>query len=180
MVHDQIRTAWQTRWTIGKFKDPDGVVEKLSRAGKSIAELKALMPDRFIEAPVIQGNLALNEGIAELLLLLTGGTATAYNNTNARIGVGDSSTAESASQTGLQAATNKLWKAMDATYPTIASQTVTFKSTFGTSEANFAWNEFTVVNASDDTGDNLNRKVSAKGTKVSGETWIAQVDITVS
>ncbi len=112
--------------------------------------------------------------------LLIGGSATPYSNANAYIGVGDSNTAENATQTGLQAATNKLWKAMEATYPTNASQKVTFRSVFGSAEANYAWNEFTVTNASDDTGDNLNRKVSAQGTKTAGQTWTVDLEITFS
>lgn len=129
----------------------------------------------------IEGNILLNEGIDELWDLGTGtGTPTAWNNTNARLGVGDSSASESASHTGLQASTNKLWKGMNGGYPTAASQKGTWQSDFGSSEANYAWNEFTLVNATDDTGKNLNRKVSAQGTKTSGQTWTLTLDITLS
>lgn len=65
----------------------------------------------------IDGNLLLNEGIQLLLDLLIGAGGTAYNNANSYIGAGDTNTAESAAQTGLQAPTNKLYKAMEATYP---------------------------------------------------------------
>ena len=126
------------------------------------------------------GNLLLNEGIDEAEKLACGIAATAYSNANARLGVGDSSAAEAATQTGLQAAPNKFWKAMDATYPTVGSQVMTFKATFGSAEANYAWAEFTVVNAVDDTGKNLNRKVSAQGTKASGQTWVLTLTITLS
>ena len=112
--------------------------------------------------------------------LLIGAAATAFSNANAYIGVGDSSTAENATQTSLQAATNKLWKAMESGYPTNATQKVTFRAVFGSAEANYAWNEFTVTNASDDTGDNLNRKVSAQGTKTSGQTGTVDLEITFS
>jgi hypothetical protein len=40
-----------------------------------------------------------------------------YTNANARLGVGDSSAVFAATQTDLQAVTNKLRKAMDASYP---------------------------------------------------------------
>lgn len=132
------------------------------------------------EVSEIHGNLLLNEGIGALLNLLIGNAETNYGNANAYIGVGDSSTAENATQTGLQAATNKLWKAQEATYPQISGQKVTWRSVFGSAEANFDWNEFTVVNASDDAGDNLNRKVSAQGTKASGQTWTVDLEITFS
>jgi hypothetical protein len=71
--------------------------------------------------------------------------AAAYANANAHIGVGDSSTAFSAAHTDLQAASNKLRKAMDATYPQQATNVLTFRSTFGTSEANWAWAEFAAL-----------------------------------
>ncbi len=69
---------------------------------------------------------------------------------------------------------------MEATYPTNASQKVTFRAVFTSAEANYAWEEFTVSNAADDTGDNLNRKVSNQGTKASGQTWTVDVEITFS
>lgn len=101
---------------------------------------------------------------------IIGEAITAFNNTNARLGVGDSTTAFAASQTDLQAATNKLRKAMDATYPQRATNVLTFRATFGSSEANFAWEEFGVFNAGSG-GDMLARKVQAFGTKSSGQTW---------
>lgn len=128
----------------------------------------------------IEGNVLLNEGITLLLNLLIGAGGTAYNNANTYLGVGDSTTAASASQTGLQAATNKTYVAMSATYPQVSGQTVTFRSAFGSSSANYAWEEFTVVNASTDTGTNLNRKVSSQGTKASGQTWTLDLTLTVS
>ena len=124
-------------------------------------------------------NLLLNEGIAELLLLLTGGTATAFDNANAYLGVGDSSASAVATQTGLQAATNKFYSAMEATYPQISAQSITWRAVFGNSEANFQWNEFTVANGNSDAADNLNRKVQDLGTKTVG-TWTLDLTITFS
>lgn len=127
------------------------------------------------------GNILLNEGIDELWDLGTGtGSPTAWNNANARLGVGDSSAAESASQTGLQAASNKTYKGMNSGYPTAATQKGTWQADFTGAEANYAWNEFTVSNAADDTGKNLNRRVSAQGTKTSGQIWTLTLDITLS
>lgn len=145
------------------------------------------LPETIIDATgkvllgksVFEGNVLLNEGIAELLLLLTGGTATAYSNANAYLGVGESTTAAAASQTGLSGS-SKTYKGMETSYPSISSQTVTFRSIFGSADANNAWQEFTVVNASSDTGDNLNRKVDDQGTKASGQTWTLDLAITFS
>jgi len=125
-------------------------------------------------------NCLLNEGITELWTLACSTGATKWDNSNANLGVGDDATAAAASQTGLQASTNKLYKAMDATYPQIADQTVTFRSTFGSAEANFAWNEISVSNTNSDSGKNLNRKVQAMGTKVEGTTWVATLAITLA
>ena len=125
-------------------------------------------------------NLLLNEGITALQNLLTGAAATAFNNANSYLAVGDSSTAASATQTGLQASTNKLYKAVDANYPSISNQTTTWQSTFQSGDANFAWNEFTVASGSSDSSTNLNRKVSSQGTKASGQVWTLQLAITWS
>lgn len=155
---------YKTEWIIHKYLDD-----------RAYQEAQPFEVSRF------DGNLLLNEGITELLNLISGnGTPTAWNNANANLGVGDSNTAEAATQTGLQAATNKLYKAMQATYPQVSAQTVSFQSVFGSADANFAWAEFTVSNTTSDTGKNLNRKVSAQGTKTSGQTWTLTLQITFS
>lgn len=105
--------------------------------------------------------------------------ATPFNNANSYIGVGDSSTAYAAGQTDLVAATNKLRKAMDATYPTTVTNVLTFRSTFATTDANWAWNEWGVFNASS-AGTMLNRKVESLGTKTSAQTWQFTVTLTVT
>lgn len=106
-----------------------------------------------------------------------GAAVTAFNNANAHIGVGDSTTAHAVGQTDLQAASNKLRKAMDATYPSGGSNVITFRSTFGTSDANFAWQEWAVFNASS-AGTMLNRKVESLGTKTNTQTWQFTVTLT--
>ena len=136
-----------------------------------------VQPDLGIE--FVPGNLFLNEGIQELwdLAIAAGGT-TAYNNANAEIGVGDSTTAEAATQTDLQAATNKLFKAMVATYPQRTNQTVDFRSDFTSAEANYAWQEWSVRNGNT-RNKNLNRKVQSLGTKATG-TWTITASLTIA
>ena len=108
-----------------------------------------------------------------------------FNNANAYIGVGDSSTAAAATQTDLQAATNKVRKPMDTSFPThtdgttSGSATITFKSIFGSSDGNFAWNEWGIFNRSS-SGRMLNRKVSSLGTKSAGTTWNFTVTVTIA
>jgi hypothetical protein len=157
------RAFYKTQWKIERFANDED-----AKAGKSY------------DTSIIDGNLLLNEGINELLLLLAGAGGTAFNNANTYIGVGDSNTAAAASQTGLQAATNKLYKAMNATYPTTGSQQIVAQADFGSSEGNYAWEEFTIANGNSDTAKNLNRKVSSQGTKTAGQTWRVTVTITLS
>jgi len=106
-----------------------------------------------------------------------GAAVTAFNNANTYIGVGDSTTAFATSQTDLQAATNKLRKAMDATYPSGAANVITFRSTFATTDANYAWQEWGIFNAAS-AGTMLNRKVESLGTKTSAQTWQFTVTLT--
>jgi hypothetical protein len=101
---------------------------------------------------------------------------TFFNNTNTYLAVGDGTTAFSASQTDLQG-TNKLRKKVDATYPTRTNNSITFKATFTTSDANWAWNEWGIFNASTG-GIMLNRKVENLGTKTSSATWVFTVTLT--
>lgn len=110
---------------------------------------------------------------------LVGEAITAFNNANARIGVGDSTTAFASGQTDLQAATNKFRRVMEAAYPQRAANVLTFRALFSTSEANFAWNEWGVFNAAS-AGSMLNRKVEALGTKTSAQSWQLTVTLTVN
>lgn len=109
------------------------------------------------------GTNAIRDVIAAALV---SGTLTAFSNANATIGVGDSTTAFAANQTDLQAASNKLRKAMDSGYPQVATNVVTFRATFGTSEANWTWQEWGVFNAASG-GTMLSRKVELLTTKTS-------------
>lgn len=122
--------------------------------------------------------MALTNAFRDLITSLAiGGAGTVFSNANAHIGVGDSSTAFAASQTDLQAASNKFRKAMDATYPQIAANVLTFRATFATGDANFAWNEWAVFNASSG-GTMMNRKVESLGTKTSSQSWQFTVTLT--
>lgn len=155
-------------WVIEKFRgDYESHEEALKAEGH---------PYEVIE---FQDNLLLNEGIAELEDIICGlGSPVKWDNTNAFLGVGDSSASEVATQTALQGS-SKTYKAMDGGYPQRSSQTLSWKSTFGDSDANHGWKEFTVSNTNSDSGKNLNRKVSDKGTK-SGGTWVLTLQVTFS
>jgi len=174
------KVGWKSLWTISKFKDEDGVLAEMLRGGARIEDVVRQFPEAFLGEESFEGNIALNEGLQLLINLIAGtGTGNPWNATNAYLGVGDGTTTEDATQTGLQG-TNKQYKAMDSGYPTRTNQTCEWRATFGATDANFAWNEFTVANGNSDTAVNLNRKVVSKGTKASGETWTLSLQITFS
>lgn len=157
------KASYRTQWVIRKYAND--------------ADFAA---DRLLEPPtVIDGNMLLTAGITEMWNLIAGISGTAFSNANARLGVGDSSAAEGAGQTDLQAATNKTYKAMSASYPQVAGAAITFRAAFTGAEANYSWNEFIVDNGSGP-AKRINRKVSAQGTKASGQTWTLDLQITLS
>lgn len=106
---------------------------------------------------------ALGNGGAGALAYLT--------SANAAIGAGTGTAAADPAQTNLQGAT-RLRKGQDPGYPShtdgtvVANKTITFRSTFGTAEGNFDWQEVAVFNSvTDGSGRMLNRKVQAIGVK---------------
>ncbi len=182
MEIEREKIGWKAHWRIDKFHDPTETIAERSRRGTSMTELLKQHSAEHFGTEEIDNNCALNEGLQGIIKLVCGLTSppTAWDASNARLGVGDSNTAANATQMGLQASTNKTFKAMDSTYPQRTNQTAEWRATFGTSDANYAWEEYTVVNAADDSGVNLNRVCSSKGTKASGETWTLSLQITFS
>jgi hypothetical protein len=162
---------WKCRYQLEKR---EGDINAFRSPEERLAFLEDARPYEVIEG---EGNCLLNTGIDEMWDLIVGDSANHFDNSNAQIGVGDSDTAADPSQTDLQAATNKTYKGMEASYPTSASQKATFKASFGDSEANYTWNEWVVKQSS--SGKCLNRKVDSLGTK-SGGTWTLEVSITLS
>ena len=121
-------------------------------------------------------NLWLNTGWNEILKLVTGESINHFNAANTRIGVGDSSTAASASQTDLQAATNKTYKTMEAGYPTaVSAQSVDLRARFTSAEANYVWAEAVIKNVQ--TGVCWDRVVDTFGTKTNTEIWYLTISI---
>lgn len=108
-----------------------------------------------------------------------GGALTYFNNANAAIGVGDSSTAAAAGQTDLQAASNKLRLPVNATFPqhsdgvAAGSRDITYQATAQTGQANWTWNEVALFNsATAGQGRMFNRSVNNYGTKTSASAWL--------
>ena len=165
--HDTAK--WLCRYRLSKY------LEDIGEFGGSPNEFQRTF--RPYEVRRGEGNCLLNTGVDEIWDLVCGDSANHFNNASAQIGVGDSSAAAGASQTDLQAASNKTYKGMDSGYPASTSQKATFKASFGASDANYAWNEWVVKQSA--SGKCLNRKVENMGTK-SGGTWVLQVEITLA
>ena len=164
---------WTVEWTVEKFHGDDTSAEPY-------------------ETTTVPGNLLTYGGASNLIECLIGnGTGTSsldltyFNNGNAYLGVGDSSSAVAATQTDLQASSNKFRKAMEATFPThtdgttSAAASAVWKSSFSTSQANWAWNEIALFNGSSG-GRMLNRKLVSLGTKTSSDTWTLTLTVTLA
>jgi hypothetical protein len=160
---------WLCRFRLSKYREDLALYR-----GREAEFHQIFTPYEVIDG---EGNLLLNSGIDEMWDLMVGDSANHFSNASTQIGVGDSNTAASPSQTDLQAATNKTYKGMESGYPTSTSQKATFKASFGDSEANYAWNEWVVKQSA--SSKCLNRKVESLGTKASG-TWTLEVNVTLS
>jgi hypothetical protein len=120
-----------------------------------------------------------SQGEQMLADAIIGGTSFAkLTSSTAYIGVGDGTAAFAKTQTDLQG-TNKLRKVVDSGYPQRSGNQLTFRATFNTSEANFAWNEFGLFNASPG-GQMFARWLQSAGTKSSGAVWVATITITIT
>lgn len=121
-----------------------------------------------------------NEGRNHIAaLLIDDSSPTPFDNSNAYLASGDSNTAFSAAQTDLQASSNKLRKGMEVGYPQRSTNVLTFRSLFGTGDANWQWREWGVFNASS-SGVMLSRKAEDLGTKTSAQSWLLTAELTVA
>lgn len=156
---------WRAKWKIHKYRDSN-----------------AEHPYDCVEG---QGNLLMYGGASALWDLLIGAAnVTAFDNSNAYLGVGTGTTASSASQTDLQGGSTDR-QGMETSYPDHTDGTsesnseIEFKSEFGSSDANFSWEEWGLFNASTD-GRMLNRKVVSMGTKADPEVWTLTVTLSLA
>jgi hypothetical protein len=159
-----------TTWRLMKFHED--IEPYRGREPEFYARFK---PYEVIEG---EGNVFTSAGVGLMLDLLMGAGGTVFSAANARVGVGDSSTAENASQTDLLGS-NKLRKAMDATWPSRSGVVLSFQSSFGSTDANFTWNEWGIFNSASG-ATMFNRKAQSFGTKASGTTWALQIAISVT
>jgi len=170
---DTIR--YRTRWAVTRWNSEDDREQRLIyRPGLALE-----MFGHFPQFSLIPGNLMLNEGLNNLLTHICAASGTKWDSGNAYLGVGTSSSAAAATDTGLVG--TAVYKGMMASFPTYGtSQKATWKSEYLSAEANQAWEEYTLSNSNSNSGSNLNRKCSSQGTKSSGQVWELTLDITFS
>lgn len=155
-------------------------IEKYRGNFRTLEEIEAVKAKPY-SIEEWEGNICLNEGLQEEIDIICGlGSPTKWDSENARLGVGDSDATPEATQTGLQATMNKTFRGMATGYPTRSGQTAEWRAVFEDGAAQYAWKEYTVVNAADDSGKNLNRCIASKGTKTAGESWTLSLKITFS
>ena len=104
----------------------------------------------------------VNNGKDLILQRLGGITATQLNS----MGVGTDSTAFAVTQTKLNptVAGSVLLQALDATFPTEATQSSTYQSTFATGSANFAINEIGLFNGTTNGTSTMFNRIVLGGT----------------
>lgn len=181
-AHDNVGAYWRVDWKAELFtgrhwKNPDGTTNT---------------PD-FVA--VAERNLLTYGGASVMWEQIRGAGSTAtsaakkYFNATAALGVGNSTVAAAATQTALQAASSRqLYKALTGGFPThttgsstVSNAQIVYKSTFGLTEANFAWNEFALANKSTSTNRRImNRKVQNLLTKTSAATATLTVTLTLA
>jgi hypothetical protein len=186
------RAVGTTHWRVDRW-DADQ-----TRWVKTCTGLVAPTADDFRRLKVasyrtteLVGNLITNAGWTRLMNLLTaqGGTQ-ALSATATRIGVGNSNTAEAYTDTDLGASagsSNRYFQPVSGA-GSLGTRTLAFSATFGTSDGNFAWNEFgidvgtpTVSGGTTVNALLFNHKAGiAQGTKASGQTWTATATLTFS
>jgi len=171
------KIGWHGHARVEKFYADDDVAPIYVEPGRDLRSApvwqRRATPYDVVEAE----NLILTAGATLVLNRLAGISATAIDATNGRIAVGDGVTAVSAGQTDLQG-TNKYRQVFDAV-PTVSGNQLQAVATVGTANANFAWAEAGVANAS--SGATLvNRFLQAFGTKTSSLQWVLTLTITLT
>ena len=168
------RMIEKAEWKIARYaNDADA---KLKKVYSKAEALKLFGIEQFSK---VEGNCLCNQGINDIWKSICGTGGVQYSNAVANLITGTGSGAATASDTEATF-TAGVKKGMESGFPTYGtSQKATWKSSYGSGDANQVWGEFGVLNAAS-SGDLLNRKVSAQGTKTSGQTWELSLEITLS
>jgi hypothetical protein len=183
------RTFGTTRWQVDRWDEDQTrwVKRESGLVAPTDADFMRLKVRPYLTTEV-EGNLITNAGWTRLMNLLTNQGATqALDATHARIGAGNSNTAEAYTDTdlGASAGSANRWFQLVSGAGTLGTRTLAFSATFGTADGNFAWNEFGLdfgtASGNTVTAPLFNHKAGiAQGTKASGQTWTATATITFS
>lgn len=185
------RVDWYAVATVHKFDaDATGWLTKRLGRDPQYADFEAALINPYA-IDTTEMNLLTTAGLTRITSLITGGGGQALTNTSGRIGVGNGAGTAAVGDTDLGAAagsTNRWFRVLDATYPTVAAGVITAYATFPSADGNFAWNEWgidigtpTVTSGNTVNATLLNHKTSfAQGTKTSGQAWTLQSTITLS
>jgi hypothetical protein len=160
-------------------------------AGHRLSLLFRDPEDGVTEEP---GNLLVTVGLNLLTSLLEGGAGTPFAHADAIVGVGAGTTTALVGDTALtdDNSSNAYYQQADSSYPTQSNGTITCVCTIGSSNGNFAWQEWCLATGSGGItpGDHLsavatgvvmiNHKVASLGTKSSGASWVFTASIVES
>ena len=171
-----------TRWMVERWdaEQAGWVSRRSGLAAPQGADFHALSVTPY-EVSEVMGNLITNAGWTRLMNLLTNqGSTQALDATHARIGVGNSNTAEAYTDTDLGAAAGSAnrWFQLVSGAGTLGTRTLTFSATFASGDGNFSWAEFGLdfgtASGNTVTAPLFNHKAGiAQGTKASGQVWTA-------
>lgn len=183
-----------THWLVEKFDEDMARYAKQSvwyRPGQELTtEVFRRLGIRPYETGEHYGNIITTAGWTRVANLMGGLGGTAFNSTNARIGVGNGSTAVAVGNTDLSAAagsTNR-WFQLVSGAPTVtspgdsgATTKIAYTASFASADGNFAWSEFGVDNGTASgntvTAPLFNRALISQGTKIAGQVWNATATI---
>ena len=138
-------------------------------------------PKNLYEVVECPPNLFLTAGVTRLWQLVAGDNSTHLDENNARLCVGDSSTAPSVTDQDLLG--SNTFRKLVSDSPVISGRQITFSAEFETNEANFAWLEVGVSWAESGNNTLLSRTAISSpglGTKVNTAVWVLNWTLGIS
>lgn len=177
---------WNPTAVVEKY-DQDAVRAVIERTG--VLNPSADLLARYVQpydVIRVEGNALTTAGKNRLSDLIIGANANTLDASRVRLGVGDNAAAFAVGDTALSTGSNQYFRVMDATFPSQAAGVISFKASFGDTEANFGWQCWgldvgtpTVASSGSVNTPLVNRKVSSLGTKAAG-TWALTVTVTIA
>lgn len=165
------KLTWHPAWEVQKWHSP-------------VERVWGFVPP--YETRRVPGNLMTTAGAGRILDLAIGAGGQVFNNSHARIGMGDASTAAAAGDTDLGAAagsTHRFFQMADATFPSRVNNILSMQSTFGASDGNFAVTEVGMDEGTTSTttvvAPLIVHKITSLGTKVSPNIWQVSYSVTL-